>query len=98
MNFCSSVFKSDEDESSWNDDDEQWEEEEDVEVCKDHTIHIRFDGVTGLDRYLDISDEDHEILVINSEGLWKVKNPYLDHPKNLRNIYKWLEKGDLVQP
>jgi hypothetical protein len=97
LNFCSSSTEDEEDESAFEDDHEDWDEEE-QEACKDYAVAITFKDVEGLDRSLDLSDQDRQILVINSEGLWKVKSPYLDHPEHFRDVYKWLENADLHQP
>ena len=100
--FCSSL-NDDEDE----DEDEAYidnpdymdnDEEEEEEVCKVYDVDISFKGVEGLNRSLELSYHEHEILVINENGLWKVKNPYLEHPEHFRDVYKWFEDAELHQP
>ena len=90
---------------SWNelDDDEDFvmdseEDDEEEGVCKTYDVYISVEGADELSRSLGLSDYEHEILVINEHGLWKVKNPYLDHPEHLRNVYEWFEDAELHQP
>ena len=88
---------------SWNelDDDEDYDKdsgEDEEEVCKSYDVYISVEGADELNRSLELSDDEHEILVINEHGLWKVKNPYLDHPEHLRSVYEWFEDAELHQP
>lgn len=93
--FCSSLNEFGDEEDL---DDPDYMESEEEEVCKDYNVDISFKGVDGLNRSLELSDHEHEILVMNENGLWKVKNPYLDHPEHLRDVYKWFEDAELHQP
>ena len=45
-----------------------------------------------------LSNQDRQILVVSTAGLYKVKSPYLDHPDYLRDVYKWMLDDDLHQP
>ena len=93
--FCTALDETDDD--GYIDDSDHMESDED-ETCKDFEVYISFKGVGGLNRSLELSENDHEILLINEHGLWKVKNPFLDYPEHFRDVYKWFEDVELHQP
>jgi hypothetical protein len=70
-------------------------EDEEEESCQVYTVSVTVKNIGGMSRSVEVSNLEHEILVINENGIWRVKNPYLDHPDHLRDLYKWFEDAEL---